>query len=69
MTSEIFRQQMQKNKNTQKTTGGLIIDDNMRNIKDKKQLFQELRKQINTQEKPKYTKPIYAKDKEMDKIG
>ena len=69
MNSEIFRQQMQKNKNTQKTTGGLIVDDNMRNIKDKKKLFQELRKQINIQEKPKYVKPIYAKDEEMDKIG
>ena len=26
---------MQRNKNTQKTTGGLVIDDSMRNMKDK----------------------------------
>ena len=36
MTSKIFHQKMQKNKNTQKTTGGLVIDENMRNMKDKK---------------------------------
>ena len=60
---------MQKNKNTQRTTGGLIIDENMRNMKDKKQLFQELRKLNNIQTKSKYVKPTYAKDEEMDKIG
>ena len=62
MSSKIFCQQMQKYKNTQRTTGGLIIDDNMRNIKDKKQLFQELRKQNNIQEKPKYVKPTNWED-------
>ena len=69
MTSEIFHQQMQKNKNTQKIIGGLVINDNMRNMKDTKQLFQELRKQNNIQSKPKYIKPTYEKDEEMDKIG
>ena len=69
MTSEIFHQQMQKNKPTKKTTDGLVTNNNMRNMKDKKQLFQELRKQNNIQTKPKNVKPTYKKDEEMDKIG
>ena len=69
MSSDIFRQQMQTNKNARKTPTGLIIDDNMRNIKDKKQLFNELRKQNNIKEKPKFVMPKYTKDEEMDKIG
>ena len=69
MTSQAFQQQMQKNKNAQKTTRGLIIDDNMFNMKGKKQLFPELRKQNNIQTKPKYVKPTYNKDLEMVKIG
>ena len=40
----------------------------MQNMKDKKQLSQELRKQNNVQSKPKYFKPTYEKDEEMDKI-
>ena len=41
----------------------------MRNMKDKKQLFQELRKENNIQTTPKYVKLTYEKDEEMDKIG
>ena len=68
MSSQTFQQQIEKNKNTQKTTWGLVTDDSMGNMKDKKQLFQELRKQNNIQTKPKYVKPTYLKDEEMDKI-
>ena len=53
---------MQTNKNARKTTTGLIIDDNMRNIKDKKQLFNELRKQNNIKEKPKFVLNVNWED-------
>ena len=59
MTSQTFHQQIQRNKYAQRTTRGLIIDGNMRNMRDKKHLFQlgrcksmEKQQQINTGEQP-----------------